>query len=54
MISQDRIERFRAAYDNFGTDGLALDLMTDDIEFKQPTRSVVARASTTAATGCRG
>jgi ketosteroid isomerase-like protein len=35
-MSEERIERLRVAYENFGTDGLALDLITDDIEFKQP------------------
>jgi ketosteroid isomerase-like protein len=35
-MSQEKIERLRLAYETFGTEGLAMDLMTDDIEFRQP------------------
>jgi len=36
VTPQDNLERLRAAYESFLTDGLAFDLMTDDIEFRQP------------------
>lgn len=35
-MSQENVERLRSAYGNFGTEGLDMDLMTEDIEFRQP------------------
>jgi ketosteroid isomerase-like protein len=35
-MSQENVERLRSAYENFGTEGLDMDFMTEDIEFTQP------------------
>src|SRR3954453_8155627 len=35
-MSQENVDRLRVAYERFGTDGLTMDLLTDDVEFRQP------------------
>jgi len=35
-VSQENVERLRKAYETFGQEGLAWDLMAEDIEFRQP------------------
>ena len=35
-MSQEKLDRLRVAYERFGTDGLTMDLLMDDVEFRQP------------------
>ena len=35
-MSQENVDRLRVAYERFGTDGLTMDLLMDDVEFRQP------------------
>jgi hypothetical protein len=35
-MSQENLDRLRVAYENFATGGLTMDLLTDDVEFRQP------------------
>jgi ketosteroid isomerase-like protein len=35
-MSQENVDRLRTAYENFGTSGLDMDLLAEDVEFRQP------------------
>jgi ketosteroid isomerase-like protein len=39
MSQEENLERLRVAYDNFLTSGLSLDMLTEDVEFRQPDES---------------
>lgn len=35
-LPQENLDRLRVAYGNFATGGLSMDLLADDVEFRQP------------------